>query len=160
MIKWPFCRKGGQKRWSLVCLFGYFFFKSCWHREQCWQYPLKQSKCRGAFKTKLLLAVTAALLSSWDGLLLLLLLLFYFSAVLLLLKVIDCFPQSELRSFPQHCLQLLFVPVFFVQVCTSTWFHFNLHLLLWTACAASAVAGMWDSGRSSRAFLSIFFQPI
>lgn len=160
IIIWPFCRKEEEvksSRFVRIFIFNLAYILSAFFN-QCWQYPLNQSKCRGAFKTKLLLTVTAALLSSWGALLLLLLL--YFSAVFVLLKVIDCFPQLELSCFPQHCLQFLFLPVFFVQVCTSIWFHFNLYLLLWTACAAPAVAGTWNSGISSKAFLSIFFQPI
>lgn len=113
----PFCRKGGQKRWSLACLFGYFL-KWCLHREQCWQSPLKQSNpiypfiCGGALNTKLLLMVTAIFLSSWVVVCLVFLLI-YFSVVFLLLRIIDWFLQSELHCFLQHCLQLLILPDFF-----------------------------------------------
>lgn len=74
------------------------------------------------------------------------------------LKVIDCFPQSELSCFPQHCLQFLLLPVFFVQVCTSIWFHFNLYLLLWTALCSlcsSRDLRFWQIIQS----FSIYFFP-
>lgn len=89
----------------------------------------------------------------------------FFPLVTDILQHYSSFSELLIGSCNQSCTVLhntvfSFCLLFFLQVgAWIDWFHFNLYLLLWTACADTVVTETWDSSRSSRAFCYLFIFP-